>query len=52
MCLRDEDSIYYSYNVSDNRFAYVEIRDFTEEGGNGLLKMCIEFADVEAILEY
>ncbi len=48
----DEDSYYFKYNVKDGNFAYVEIRDFTEEGGNGLLKMCIEFADVEAILEY
>ena len=48
----DEDSIYYSYNVSDNRFAYVEIRDFTEPGGNDndLVATTLIFADCKELL--
>jgi len=45
----DEDSFYFIYKVSDECFAYVEIRDFTEEGGNGLLKMNIVYADVKEL---
>lgn len=48
----DEDSIYYSYNVSDNCFAYVEIRDFTEPGGNDndLVATTLIFADCKELL--
>ena len=48
----DEDSIYYSYSVSDNRFAYVEIRDFTEPGGNDndLVATTLIFADCKELL--
>ena len=47
----DEDSFFFIYQVSDECFAYVEIRDFTEEGGNGLLKMNIVYADVQDLLD-
>ena len=47
----DEDSFFFIYQVSDECFAYVEIRDFTEEGGNGLLKMNIVYADVKELLD-
>ena len=47
----DEDSFFFIYQVSDECFAYVEIRDFTEEGGNGLLKMNIVYADVQELLD-
>lgn len=48
----DEDSIYYSYNVSSNCFAYVEIRDFTEPGGNDndLVATTLIFADCKELL--
>lgn len=45
--LYDEDSFYNVYKVSDNCFINVEFRDFTEEGGNGLLSVDIIFADCE-----
>lgn len=46
-----ESDIYYAvHNVELNRFAYVELRDFTYEGGNGLLKMSVSFADVKEYL--
>ena len=43
----DEDSFYNVYKVSDSCFINVEFRDFTEEGGNGLLSVDIIFADCE-----
>lgn len=45
----DEDSLYSVYKVSDGCLAYVEIRDFTEEGGNGLLKTQLIFADCKEL---
>ena len=46
-----ESDIYYAvHNVELNRFAYVELRDFTYEGGNGLFKMSVSFADVKEYL--
>ena len=45
--LYDEDSFYNVYKVSDSCFINVEFRDFTEEGGNGLLSVDIIFADCE-----
>ena len=47
----DEDSFYCAYNTPDNCYAYVEIRDFTEPGGNGLLKTSVEFADEKVLLD-
>ena len=46
----DDDSIYNFYNVSDNCLASIEIRDFTELDGNGLLSTSIIFADCEILL--
>ena len=46
----DEDSVFYAYKVTDNCYAYIEIRDFTEEGGNGLLSTTLIFADCEELI--
>ena len=45
----DEDSIYNVYKASDSCFINVEFRDFTEEGGNGLLSVDIIFADCDEL---
>ena len=46
-----ESDIYFAvHNIELNRFAYVELRDFTYEGGNGLFKMSVSFADVKEYL--
>ena len=46
----DEDSIYKYYKLSENFLANVEIRDFTEPGGNGLLSTSVIFADCEILV--
>ena len=46
----DEDSIYNYYNISDDCLASIEIRDFTEPEGNGLLSTSVIFADSEILL--
>lgn len=48
----DEDSFCFFYNVSSGCKAYIEIRDFTQEGGNGLLKTKLLFADDDKLLLY
>ena len=47
----DDDSFFYAYNVPEKLFASVEIRDFTEPGGNGLLKTTLIFADEKVLLD-
>lgn len=46
----DEDSIYCYYKVTDDCLANIEIRDFTEPDGNGLLSTSIIFADCDVLL--
>lgn len=43
----DEDSFYLLFKKADGSVDYVELRDFTEEGGNGLVEMTIISADDE-----
>ena len=47
----DEDSYFFMYNVANGIFANVEIRDFTEEGGNGLMRMSVIYADALVLLD-
>ena len=47
----DEDSYYYLFRVSTECLALVEIRDFTEEGGNDLMEMTLIFADCEQLAD-
>ena len=46
----DEDSIYNFYKISDDCLGNIEIRDFTEPEGNGLLSTSAIFADCEILL--
>lgn len=46
----DEDSFCFSYKASDNCYAYVEIRDFTQPGGNDLLSTKLIIADCKELL--
>ena len=47
----DEDSFWAYYKISDNRFAYVEVIDYIEPGGNGLVSTSVCFADAEVLLD-
>ena len=47
----DEDSFFSAYNTPNKCYAYTEIRDFTEPGGNGLLKSTVVFADEKFLLD-
>jgi hypothetical protein len=47
----DEDSFCCAFNTPGNLYAYTEIRDFTEPGGNGLLKTTMVFADEKFLLD-
>ena len=46
----DEDSFYNVYKASDSCLINVEFRDFTEDGGNGLLSVDIIFAECEDLI--
>ena len=48
----DEDSFYNCFIVSDDCLACIEIRDFTEPEGNGLLSTTAIFADCEILVYY
>ncbi len=47
----DEDSFWAYYQISAERFAYVDILDYTEPGGNGLVSTAVIFADAEVLLD-
>ena len=47
----DEDSFFSAYTTPNKCYAYTEIRDFTEPGGNGLLKSTVVFADEKFLLD-
>ena len=47
----DEDSFWAYYQISNDRFAYVEVNDYTEPGGNGLVSTTVVFADSEVLLD-
>ena len=47
----DEDSFFCAFNIPGNLYAYTEIRDFTEPGGNGLLETSMVFADEKFLLD-
>lgn len=50
LCAYDEDSPYNYYLISDGFYANVELRDFTEDGGNGLMSVDLIFADCDVLL--
>ena len=47
----DEDSFWAYYIISNDCFAYVEVIDYTEPGGNGLVSTSVCFADAEVLLD-
>ena len=50
LCAWDDDSPYNCYQISDSFYANVELRDFTEAGGNGLMSVDLVFADCDILL--
>ena len=47
----DEDSPYYAYELTEDCLVFVGLRDFTEEGGNGLVNTELIFADCVELLD-
>lgn len=45
----DEDSFWARYEISSDRYIYVENLNYTEPGGNGLVSTQIIFADAELL---
>ena len=50
--VNDENSIYYYYKASDDFWACVELRDFTDPGENGLLDTTVIYVEDELFLLY